>query len=122
MVTMPPAAGWATSSTPPHDYVLHCAGCHKFDGSGSARVPALTGIRVVIGHEGWRDYLVRVPGVAQAPLTDARLADLLNWVLERFAGATPGPAFTAGEMGRLRARPLRDPGQARARLLAPATD
>jgi hypothetical protein len=60
---------------------------------------------------GGREFLVQVPGVAQAPLDDAALAGVLNWMLARF-GKGDAPAdfapYTAAEVGRLRQRPLTD--------------
>ncbi len=92
-----------------HDYLLNCAGCHRMDGSGSRAVPSLRGMRELSEMPGARAYWVRVPGAAQAPLTDARLAALMNWLVERFAGQKPSPAYTAEEVNRLRSTPLRDP-------------
>jgi hypothetical protein len=70
---------------------------------------------------GGREYLARVPGVAQAPLDDAQTAAVLNWVLQRFSRAelpadfTP---YTADEVHRLRQTPLEDVEKERAKLLA----
>jgi hypothetical protein len=53
---------------------------------------------------------VRVPGVATSPLSDADLAEVMNWMLWRYdkehlpSNFRP---FTAAEMGPLRSRPLR---------------
>ena len=59
---------------------------------------------------GGREYLGRVPGVATSPLGNADLAELMNWMFWRFDAAHL-PAdfmpFTAEEIGRLRAHPLR---------------
>jgi len=50
-----------------------------------------------------------LPGVAQAALDDTALADVLNWILERFGrddlpqGFVP---YAAAEVGRLRHQPL----------------
>jgi hypothetical protein len=101
---------------PEHDYVLHCAGCHKLDGSGSARVPALSDVGDLAARAGGREYLLGVPGVAQAPLSDARLARLMTWVIASFAGGDPAPRFTDVEVRRARAAPLRDPRRVRAAL------
>jgi hypothetical protein len=60
---------------------------------------------------------MRVPGVAQAPLDDARLARLLDWVVSEFANARPEP-FAPEDVARLRRSPLRDPEAARRRALA----
>jgi mono/diheme cytochrome c family protein len=116
----PSAAGTdAASRVPPtaeHDYLLTCAGCHKLDGSGSVRVPTLAGVDRLLERRGGREYLMRVPGVAQAPLSDERLAALLTWVLGRFGAAAPSPPFSAAEVGGARTEPLTDPRQARAAL------
>jgi hypothetical protein len=61
------------------------------------------------GKPGAREYWVQVPGAAQAPLSNARLAALMNWLVQRFAGKRPKPAYSAQEVGRLRTNPLRDP-------------
>jgi len=113
------AIGSAYAGAPPQsDFVLHCAGCHRFDASGSATVPALDDLDRVLAAPGGRAYLLRVPGVAQAPLSDARLAALLNWVVAEFNARPPRPAFSEAEVRRGRQAPLRDPVAARERVLA----
>jgi cytochrome c553 len=92
-----------------HDYILNCSGCHRMDGSGSRSVPSLRAMPELNGKPGAREYWIRVPGAAQAPLSDARLAALMNWLVERFTGKRPKPAYTAQEVGQLRRNPLRDP-------------
>ena len=92
-----------------HDYLLNCSGCHRMDGTGSKTVPSLLAMRELSAKPGARQYWVRVPGAAQAPLSDARLAGLMNWLVARFAGKRPKPAYTAEEIGQLRSTPLRDP-------------
>ena len=99
------------------DYVLHCAGCHKMDGSGSEVVPSLDRIGDVTAAPGGREYLVRVPGVAQAPLSDARLAQLMNWLIGQHAVVPLNGPYTAAEVKRLRKQPLRDPLAARKKIL-----
>jgi hypothetical protein len=105
---------------PATDYALHCRGCHLADGAGvPGRVPALDGLGALLRAPGGREYLVRVPGVAQASLSDAALADLLGWTLRRFdpTGVPPDFApYTADEVARLRARPLTDVAGARKAL------
>lgn len=100
-----------------HDYVLNCSGCHRMDGSGSNAVPSLHTMTELVGKPGTRAYWVQVPGAAQAPLTDARLADLMNWLVRRFTGKTPDPPYAAAEVGRLRRQPLRDPRAQRREIL-----
>jgi len=116
-------AGAQPISGPRLDYVLQCMGCHLEDGSGApGRVPTLSGVGRFLRVPGGRDYLVRVPGVAHAPLDDAALAALLNWMLARFdpaAASAPGfVAFDAAEVARLRAVPLADASAERRSLLA----
>jgi hypothetical protein len=117
------AAGPAPAG-PRLDYVLHCQGCHRADGSGTPdAVPRLRGrMARFLWAPGGRAYLVGVPGAAQSPLDDARLATLLNWMLAEFdaTGVPPGFApYTAAEVGRLRV-PLADVETARAALLQAA--
>ena len=115
-----PLAGAA--SGPALDYTLNCEGCHRADGTGTpGSVPALQGsVARFLAAPGGREYLARVPGVAQAPLDDTALAAVLNWLLEHFdhahvpADFTP---YTAAEVERLRKEPLVDVEGTRARLL-----
>lgn len=120
------AAGPARAQTisgPRLDYVLQCMGCHREDGSGApGRVPSLAGVGRFLRVPGGRDYLVRVPGVANAPLGDAAVAALLNWMLARFdppaAAAADFVPFDAAEVARARAVPLADAAARRRALLA----
>lgn len=104
------------------DYMLNCQGCHLPDGRGFAEhgVPDLRLSGTLLALPGGREYLVRVPGVAQSGLGDARLAALLNWVLERFAQDTVPADFqryTASEVATWRRQPYADPAAVRSRLL-----
>ena len=116
------AAGVAAAYTPDVDYALECQGCHRADGAGTpGTIPTLRGaVARFLTVDGGREYLARVPGVAQAPLDDVALAAVLNWMLARFdpAGVPAGFApYTAAEVGRLRTRPLVDVATERTRLL-----
>ena len=51
------------------------------------------------------------------PKVNERLARLLNWVLNEFSGVTLKPPYSAAEVERLRADPLRDPVSARKAVL-----
>lgn len=94
------------------NWTLNCQGCHRVDGSGSAgTAPSLAGsVAKFVRVTGGREYLGRVPGVATSPLSDADLAEVVNWMLWRFdkqhLPSTFQP-FTAAEIGRLRTQPLR---------------
>ena len=101
---------------PRFDFVLNCSGCHGLDARGSVSVPPLTGTGALLASPEGRAYLIRVPGVAQSPLSDVRLAALMNWMLVEIGGARAITSFTADEVGRLRREPLLDPVHARAAL------
>jgi hypothetical protein len=108
-------------SGPELDYLLQCRGCHGATGEGTAgRVPTLVEEPArLLRAPGGRAYLVRVPGVAQAPLDDAALAALLNWMLAAFSPATLPPDFAPyqpAEVARLRATPLADATATRSTL------
>ncbi len=108
-------------SGPALAWTLECEGCHRADGSGTpGSIPALRdSVARVLAVPGGREYLARVPGVAQAPLDDATLAAVLNWILDRFDRAHVPPDFapyTAEEVGQLRKRPLVDVEAVRKRL------
>jgi len=103
------------------DYQLLCQGCHTPDGSGATGVPQLRGVLgYFLGSDAGRAYLVRVPGSANAALSDARLADVLNWMLLAFGGdSLPAqwPGYAAAEVARYRADPLFEVDEHRRQLL-----
>jgi hypothetical protein len=101
------------------DYVLHCQGCHQAGGLGLAgSVPRLKdSVARFVSLPGGREYLSRVPGVAQSQLDDAALARLLNWLVAYFDAdhlAADFRPFTAEEVAPLRRRPLVDASVVRA--------
>lgn len=88
-------------------YMLHCQGCHLPDGSGAVdRVPNMKNyLGNFLKIEGGRAFLVQVPGSANAPLNNADLAQLLNWMLANFSPellAQDWPVFTEQEVSNLR--------------------
>lgn len=105
------------------DYSRNCQGCHGADGAGIPNaVPRLRNFIGYFAHlpEG-RTYLIRVPGVAQAPLDDTRLAAVVNWMLIAYSRDQLPPGFqpfTADEVGGLRADVLTAVTQERARLVS----
>jgi len=110
------------TSGPALDYAVTCQGCHRADGTGTpGTVPALAGsVGRFLRVPGGREFLGRVPGVAQAPLDDAALAAVLNWILGRFGGDDVPKefvAYTAEEVGRLRQRPLTNVDRVRSELI-----
>src|SRR5689334_19118663 len=71
------------------DYILHCSGCHGQDGRGleSKGIPA---VKDQIGYylrlpEG-RAFIMQVPGLLSAGMSDERAAGAVNWIIEYFAG------------------------------------
>ena len=103
------------------NYMLQCLGCHGPDGRGEpGRVPSLRSTLAPLSRSAaGRRYLLQVPGVALATLSDQDLALLLNWMLPTFAGAQAKQvrAFTAAEVGRYRRSPLVEISATRARLM-----
>ena len=96
------------------NYLFSCRGCHLADGRGvPPEVPTLRDTlgRLISSQEG-REYLVRVPGVAQSRLDDAELAAVLNYVLLEFNKATLPEDFrpyTKREVSKVRKQLLADP-------------
>ncbi len=123
MLALLPGVAVAAEYGPAVHYALECQGCHRVDGQGTpGSVPALAGFAArFLAVPGGREYLVRVPGVAQAPLDDGAVAAVLEWMLRRFdpehLPADHQP-FTPEEVGRLRRSPLTDVRGERARLVA----
>lgn len=105
------------------NYMLNCQGCHLADGSGlPGSVPSM---RDFVGNflsvPGGRDFLVQVPGSANSPLSDAELAELLNWVLTTMSAGQLAPDFryyTEAEVRQLRQHTLLDVAGVRAALIA----
>jgi len=108
------------------NWTLNCQGCHRSDGSGSdATAPGIADtVAKFLLVPGGREYLIRVPGVAASPLSDADLAEVVNWMLWRFDREHLPASFqpyTAAEIAPLRARPLRlEASQMRSALLSGA--
>jgi len=78
------------------NYVLHCQGCHGADGVGGTPrdVPPLAGsVGWFLRVPGGRAYLAQVPGAANAPIDDAALARVLNYVVETWSADEAGPDF-----------------------------
>ncbi len=109
MASSPPAFA---ENQPPEQYLLHGSGCH-----GTS--PSLHDLAAVLEALGGREYLARVPGIAQAPLDDADLARLPNWVLTERSGATMRTPYSPSKIGNLCALPLRDPTAARPNATSP---
>ncbi len=104
------------------NYILNCQGCHLPDASGSpGLVPRMNDFIGNFLHvDGGREFIVRVPGSANAPIDDQELADVLNWLLDNFSRQQLPKDFvpySAAEVGKLRRRPLIDIIGTRAALI-----
>lgn len=116
-------AGAALASGPQQDYVLYCMGCHGPAGRGvPGKVPAFAGslTRFMRTPEG-REYLLRVPGAANSPVSDQQLAGILNWAAQCFdaaPGSEPPEPFTGAEVSAHRHRPLADVAERRRVVVA----
>jgi len=103
--------------------MLQCMGCHTPDGGGEpGHVPSVrnTLTPLALTPEG-RKFLVQVPGSAQSKLSDAELAEVLNWMVNNLS-ANPMPQafkrFTASEVASYRRTPIVAVGAVRKRLVA----
>ncbi len=119
LVLAPPAGA---SDPAAIDYMLQCQGCHLPGGEGTpGSVPRLRGsVGRFLLVPGGREYLVRVPGSAQSPLSDAALARVLNWMVESYGPpevARDFERFTPEEIARVRRPALLDVEPLRTRLL-----
>lgn len=100
-------------ASPSENYMLYCMGCHGTQAQGvPGRIPPLAHslahfMRTAAG----RNYVLRVPGAASSVLSDAQLAEVLNWLATNYnaqeldAGMIP---FTTEEVSRARHTPLAD--------------
>lgn len=102
------SGGVATVTKPAADYLLNCGGCHGILGSSSDRaVPSLRGqVDAFLCLPEGREYIVRLPNVAFAPLSDVDLAALMNFVVSLGGLSSDRSPYTAAEVGALRRRPL----------------
>jgi mono/diheme cytochrome c family protein len=108
---------------PSVNYMLHCMGCHTPDGRGEpGHVPSVRDTLVPFAStaEG-RQFLVQVPGAAQSTLSDAELAEVLNWMVGNLSSSPTPPVFrkfTAAEVAGYRGTPLVAVSAVRERLLS----
>lgn len=115
-----PVISWAAME-PRTNYMINCQGCHLADGRGkTGSVPSMKGeLHKFLTVPGGREFLVQVPGSANAPLNDAELAELLNWMLGSMSGAINNnfSPYTEAEVKKLRAKVLVDVMKTRERLV-----
>jgi mono/diheme cytochrome c family protein len=111
----------AAAYEPQTNYMLQCMGCHTPDGSGEpGRVPSVKATLVPFANsaEG-RRFLVQVPGASQSTLSDAELAELLNWMIQNLSIVKPAhfTPFTEVEVASYRRTPLVGVQAARQKLI-----
>ena len=112
----------AMAFEPSVNYMLQCMGCHTPDGSGAAgRVPSMRSTLLPFSAvAAGRQFLVQVPGASQSTLSDAELADLINWMIENLGNEPRSVVFkrfTAAEVASYRRKPLVEVRATRERLL-----
>lgn len=103
------------------DYIMNCQGCHSPTGEGNGDVPAMN---EYIGHffkvEGGREFLIQVPGTANAALNDERLATMVNWMIAEFGGSSIPESlqpYDAKEVAALRVNALTEVDNLRSKLV-----
>lgn len=106
-------------ASPRINYLLYCTGCHATNGAGKPpNVPTLRDeLGRMISVPEMRSYLVRIPGASQAPISDAELTDVINWLLVEFNSETLPANFleyTEAEVSTARRNILADPLKYRA--------
>jgi hypothetical protein len=86
----------AQAISPDDNYTLHCMGCHLADGSETpGHIPAIRSAARFLAAPGGREFLIRVPGVANSPINNKELAELLNWMLHEFSSEDEMKDFQA---------------------------
>lgn len=97
------------SGKPRSDYILHCAGCHGLTGAGTVQggvPPFPDSVGHIAASDIGRTYIMHVPGVISTEMSDARIADVMNYILDNWADGQGH--FTAEEVTRRRAIPIGD--------------
>jgi len=116
------AAAMADEQRAISDYQIHCQGCHLPEAVGvPGRVPRMKDFLGYYLHSAaGRRFIVQVPGAATANLTDARLAELMNWLLLTYSKAQLPDDFqpySVEEIARLRPELDPNPGATRQAVL-----
>lgn len=94
--------------SPQANYVLRCLGCHRPDGAGSPAggIPDFNNYVASFAEtERGREYLMHVPGVVGASLSDNEIAEVMNYIMQRWGGTSLRAnfqPFSAEEVARLR--------------------
>ena len=99
----------AQQYTPRVNYILHCAGCHGMTGEGSqvGGIPAFPhSVAYIASIDAGRTYMMHVPGVISAGLSDAQIAEVTNYILAEWSDGAAFTPFDAAEVTRRRAVPV----------------
>ena len=123
IISMLPRAAFGD---PGSDYMLHCQGCHGPSGAGvPGNVPSFRGeVAKFLAGRGWPGVSGESPGDVSVGASDARTAQLLNWLVREFdaehvpAGFVP---YSEAEVARLRRPALTDVSERRAELIRSIT-
>jgi len=107
------------------NYLLFCGGCHGDAGRGVPhKVPVLNGsMGRYLKVDGGREFLMRVPGVANSQLSDGALTAVMNLCIDKFADGGRGTDFkpyTVAEVAAARRHPLLSVSRTRRELLLKA--
>jgi mono/diheme cytochrome c family protein len=103
------SAAGAQQYTPRVNYILHCAGCHGMTGEGSqvGGIPAFPhSVAYIASIDAGRTYMMHVPGVVSAGLSDAQIAEVTNYILAEWSDGAAFTPFDAAEVTRRRAVPV----------------
>ena len=109
LVALVASAAGAQQYTPRVNYVLHCAGCHGMTGEGSqvGGIPAFPhSVAYIASIDAGRTYMMHVPGVVSAGLSDAQIAEVTNYILAEWSDGAAFTPFDAAEVTRRRALPV----------------
>jgi mono/diheme cytochrome c family protein len=111
IATLSIASAALAGGSPAELYTLNCWGCHKPRAEGiPGTVPRLAdSMADFLRVPGGREYLVEVPGVAASALSNAEIAEVLNWLLITFNKAEMPAEFkpyTAAEIAKYRPHQL----------------
>jgi mono/diheme cytochrome c family protein len=111
IATLAVASAALAGGSPAELYTLNCWGCHKPRAEGiPGTVPRLAdSMANFLRVPGGREYLVEVPGVAASALSNAEIAEVLNWLLITFNKAEMPAEFkpyTSAEIAKYRPHQL----------------
>ncbi|WP_322895086.1 MULTISPECIES: hypothetical protein [unclassified Yoonia] len=99
-----------TSYSAQTNFVLRCSGCHGTAGLGTpdGEVPAFPdSVGHIANSDIGRTYMMHVPGVISASLSNAEIAEVMNFILAQYSDGSAAP-YTEAEVNARRAIPIED--------------